>query len=132
MMEYSYSADVCKEHALEVCDVVFKALYDQNAVERAVDNEHAHGKIMKRYMRTKGESKGVSNAMDHVTQAMYTGEDFERRVNALYEAALGQVSAALELAVVARMLYEQSMLYPAGKTPMEALAEAENDEEENA
>lgn len=113
------------EKALDMCDRVFKDMMDRGVIVRVVDNEQAYGNIVKRYMHDKGESKCVSNAMDAVAQAMYTGEEFARRVNVLYEAALGQAAASLELAVVARMIYEQDMLYPgrAGVTPIEALVE---------
>lgn len=116
------------ERTLEMCDEIFRALWEENDAVRCKNNEEAYGRIQKAYMTDKGESKCVSNAMDSVTTALYTGEEFDRRVNQLYEAALSQAAAAMGLAVLARMIYEQETLYPgsAGKTPMEAMIDDQN------
>lgn len=120
------------EHVLEKCDEIFRDLWEQGAADRCRNDEEAYGRLQRAYAIAKGENKGVSNAWDHVMAALCSGEDFDRRVNLLYEAALSQASAAMGLAVLARIIYEQKTLYPgsAGKTPMEALIDDENVQED--
>ena len=94
---------------------------------RVKNEEESYGHLTRVLCAVRAGAKEVDRNMEKVCSAMLTRENFEEKVNTVYQTALTLSAAAQNMALVARMIYEQTVIYPgalAGMTPMEALVTA--------
>ena len=108
-------------------DVMLRELIETREALRVKNEEESYGHMTRVLCAVRAGAKEVDRNMEKVCSAMLTRENFEEKVNTVYQTALTLSAAAQHMALVARMIYEQTVIYPgarAGMTPMEALAMA--------
>lgn len=91
---------------------------------RIKNDEEGYGHLVRHQSAVRALSKDVDRAMEKAANAMISGMDFAERVNDAYISAQALSTAAMRMALCARMIYEQTTIWPgaaAGMTPMEAI-----------
>lgn len=108
-------------------DVMLRELIESREALRVKNEEEGYGHLTRVLCAVRAGAKEVDRNMEKVCSAMLMRENFEEKVNTVYQTALTLSAAAQNMALVARMIYEQTVIYPgarAGMTPMEALVTA--------
>lgn len=114
------------EGTREQNDALLRELVENREALQVKNKEEAFGHLTRVACAVRAGAKEMDRNMDKVCSAMLTREGFEEKVNGVYNVCLTLSAAAQHMALVARQIYEQTLIYPgarAGMTPMEALVE---------
>ena len=114
------------ESTREQNDMLLREQIENGDALRVKNAEESFGHLTRVLCAVRAGAKELDRNMDKVCSGMLTGENFEEKVNGVYTVALTLSAAAQHMALVAREIYEQTLIYTgarAGMTPMEALVE---------
>lgn len=114
------------ESIREQNDTLLRELLENREALQVKNEEEAFGHLHRVACAVRAGAKEMDRNMDKVCSAMLTREAFEEKVNGVYSVCLTLSAAAQHMALVARQIYEQTLIYPgarAGMTPMETLVE---------